>query len=98
MKALKTVLGTGVIGAMLLISGAAHADGILRSAGALPPDDATYPLLTRGIYGLDPKACRRVRGQPGSIIFTKSGGVHGIENPDVNGPPLRFVAFLYHST
>jgi len=65
---------------------------------ALPPDDPNFPLVTRDIYGLDPKPCRRVRVQPGSVIFTKSGGVHGIENPDPNGPPLRFVAFLYHST
>lgn len=65
---------------------------------ALPPDDPNFPLVTRDIYGLDPKQCRRVRVQPGSIIFTKSGGVHGIENPDPNAKPLRFVAFLYHST
>ena len=27
------------------------------------------------------------------MIYTKSGGVHGIRNP--NDKPLRFVAFLY---
>jgi oxalate decarboxylase/phosphoglucose isomerase-like protein (cupin superfamily) len=34
--------------------------------------------------------------RPGSIIFTKSGGMHGIRNAGV--APLRFVAFLYHSS
>ena len=35
-------------------------------------------------------------GPPGSVIYTKSGGVHGIRNP--GSEPLKFVAFLYHTT
>jgi hypothetical protein len=35
---------------------------------------------------------------PGSMIFTKSGGMHGIRNPGSSTGPLRFVAFLYHSS
>jgi len=53
------------------------------------------PLVVRDIFGIGPKACRKVEVEPGSVIFTKSGGIHGIENP--NSTPLRFVAFLYHS-
>ncbi|HEX2078480.1 MAG TPA: hypothetical protein VHG08_12250 [Longimicrobium sp.] len=54
-----------------------------------------YPTVERDIFGIGPKACKQVPVEPGSVIYTKSGGIHGIENP---GPdPLRFVAFLYHS-
>ena len=35
-------------------------------------------------------------GGPGSVIYTKSGGMHGIRN--VGKSDLKFVAFLYHST
>jgi mannose-6-phosphate isomerase-like protein (cupin superfamily) len=54
-----------------------------------------YPTVERDIYGIGPKPCKEVEVEPGSVIFTKSGGIHGIENP--NPDPLRFVAFLYHS-
>ena len=60
-----------------------------------PKADAKYPTVTREIYGIGPRACKELPVQPGSIIFTKSGGMHGIRN---DGPdPLRFVAFLYHT-
>lgn len=58
--------------------------------------DATIPVVERKIYGLDPKLCKKLDVAPGSVIYTKSGGIHGIENP--YDEPLRFVAFLYHST
>lgn len=58
--------------------------------------DATIPVVQRQIYGLDPKPCKKLDVAPGSVIYTKSGGIHGIENP--YDEPLRFVAFLYHST
>jgi mannose-6-phosphate isomerase-like protein (cupin superfamily) len=60
-------------------------------------DPATdrYPTVTREIYGIGPRACKELPVTPGSIIFTKSGGMHGIRS---DGPePLRFVAFLYHT-
>ena len=59
------------------------------------PALANAPLVTRDIYGIGPKTCRQVDVGPGSVIFTKSGGIHGIEN--LGQQPLRFVAFLYHS-
>ena len=61
-----------------------------------PSLDASYPTVTRDIFGIGPKACKQVPVEPGTVIFTKSGGIHGIENPGQS--PLRFVAFLYHSS
>jgi mannose-6-phosphate isomerase-like protein (cupin superfamily) len=60
------------------------------------PSTDHYPTVTREIYGIGPRNCKELPVQPGSIIFTKSGGMHGIRN---DGPtPLRFVAFLYHTS
>lgn len=62
-------------------------------------DDPTLaddiPVVTRRIFGLDDQPLKQVPVGPGSVIFTKSGGIHGIENG--GRTPLRFVAFLYHS-
>jgi mannose-6-phosphate isomerase-like protein (cupin superfamily) len=55
-----------------------------------------YPLVTRHIFGLDPKEVRELPVKTGSVIFTKSGGIHGIRNPSAT-QPLKFVAFLYQS-
>ena len=41
------------------------------------------------------KPCKELPVKPGSVIFTKSGGMHGIRNPGTQ--PLKFVAFLYHT-
>ncbi len=60
------------------------------------PGTDRFPLVERPLYGLDPVMCRELPVGPGSVIFTKSGGVHGIRNPGTE--PLRFVAFLYHTT
>lgn len=60
------------------------------------PNTDGYPLVERPLYGLDPVQCRELPVGPGSVIYTKSGGVHGIRNPGTE--PLRFVAFLYHTT
>jgi mannose-6-phosphate isomerase-like protein (cupin superfamily) len=60
------------------------------------PSAGEYPLVKRQVYGIGERDCREVPVGPGSVLFTKSGGVHGIRNPGTE--PLRFVAFLYHST
>lgn len=60
------------------------------------PSTDGYPLVERHVYGLDPVKCRELPVKPGSVLFTKSGGVHGIRNPGAE--PLKFVAFLYHTT
>ena len=59
-------------------------------------DEAKYPLRNVEIFGLPKHNVREVKVQPGSVIFTKSGGIHGIRNPN-SDQPLRFVAFGYHS-
>jgi oxalate decarboxylase/phosphoglucose isomerase-like protein (cupin superfamily) len=59
-------------------------------------DDAKYPLRNVEIFGLPKHNVREVKVQPGSVIFTKSGGIHGIRNLN-SDQPLRFVAFGYHS-
>jgi oxalate decarboxylase/phosphoglucose isomerase-like protein (cupin superfamily) len=59
------------------------------------PQLSNEPVVTRDIYGIGPKQCRELQVGPGSVIFTKSGGIHGIRNS--GGAPLRFAAFLYHS-
>jgi mannose-6-phosphate isomerase-like protein (cupin superfamily) len=53
------------------------------------------PLVERHIYGFGLRLCREVPVRPGSVIFTKSGGIHGIANTGQGD--LKFVAFLYHS-
>lgn len=59
------------------------------------PGLSDAPLVDREIYGIGRRRCRKVEVGPGSVIYTKSGGIHGIENP--YGEPLVFAAFLYHS-
>ncbi|EEF62300.1 cupin domain-containing protein [Pedosphaera parvula] len=58
-------------------------------------DDTKYPLRTVDLFGLPKHDVREVKVQPGSVIFTKSGGIHGIRNIN-SDKPLRFVAFGYH--
>jgi mannose-6-phosphate isomerase-like protein (cupin superfamily) len=59
------------------------------------PATRNFPTVERSIFGFDqPRRCKELPVKPGSIIFTKSGGIHGIRNP--GDSPLRFVAFLYH--
>ena len=54
-----------------------------------------YPRKEVDVFGLGKLPIREVPVKPGTIIYTKSGGIHGIRNP---GPsPLRFVAFGYHT-
>lgn len=60
------------------------------------PTTSGYPLVDRLVYGIGPLKCREVPVRPGSVLYTKSGGVHGIRNPGTE--PLKFVAFLYHTT
>jgi mannose-6-phosphate isomerase-like protein (cupin superfamily) len=53
--------------------------------------------VKRQVYGYDdPKDCKELAVRPGSVIYTKSGGIHGIRNTGTE--PLKFVAFLYHTS
>ncbi|HZI08737.1 MAG TPA: hypothetical protein VE153_00030 [Myxococcus sp.] len=60
------------------------------------PGLATAKLAERHVYGLGERTCREVPVRRGSVLFTKSGGIHGIRNPHAS-QPLKFVAFLYHT-
>lgn len=58
-------------------------------------DDNTYPIVKQEIYCIGEKPVRKLAVKPGNIIYTKSGGIHGIQNPSKD-TPLIFVAFGYH--
>jgi mannose-6-phosphate isomerase-like protein (cupin superfamily) len=60
-----------------------------------PTTDA-FPTVEREVFGIGKKQFKELPVRPGSLIFTKSGGMHGIRNP--GAMPLKFVAFLYHSS
>jgi mannose-6-phosphate isomerase-like protein (cupin superfamily) len=72
-------------------------EGVAYMADGDDPENARFPMVTREIYGLGPLPCRELPLAPGSVIYTKSGGVHGIRNNSATNP-LRFVAFLYHTS
>ncbi|HEY6141438.1 MAG TPA: cupin domain-containing protein [Thermoanaerobaculia bacterium] len=63
------------------------------------PATDSFPSVEREVFGIGPKSFKELPVKPGSMIFTKSGGMHGIRNTssDPASPPLKFVAFLYHS-
>ncbi len=60
------------------------------------PNNNRYPLVDREIYTMGPQKCRELPIESGNVIYTKSGGVHGIRN--TGAEPLKFVAFLYHTS
>jgi mannose-6-phosphate isomerase-like protein (cupin superfamily) len=72
-------------------------NGVAYMGDGDDPENDKYPLVDREIYGLGVKPCRELPVQPGSVIYTKSGGIHGIQNKS-DKDPLRFVAFLYHTS
>lgn len=55
-----------------------------------------FPTVKRQVMGIGEREFKELPVKPGSVIFTKSGGMHGIRNP--GDKPLKFVAFLYHTT
>jgi len=71
-------------------------EGIAYMADGDDPATADFPLEERMTMGLGPRTFRRLPVKPGSVIYTKSGGMHGIRN--MGTADLKFVAFLYHST
>lgn len=60
------------------------------------PETDNFPTVMRDIYGIGPRPCKAVPVKSGSIIYTKSGGIHGIRND--GNELLKFVAFGYHSS
>jgi hypothetical protein len=59
--------------------------------------DARYKTVEREVFGLGTQKFKELPVSPGSMIFTKSGGMHGIRNPPDPTQDLKFVAFLYHT-
>ena len=55
----------------------------------------TFVRKETDVFGLGKLPIREVPVDPGKIIYTKSGGIHGIRN--TGAVPLRFVAFGYHT-
>jgi mannose-6-phosphate isomerase-like protein (cupin superfamily) len=70
--------------------------GIAYMAVGDDPKTDSFPTVTKYIFGIGNKECKELPVKPGSVIYTKSGGIHGIRNPGT--VPLKFVAFLYHSS
>jgi oxalate decarboxylase/phosphoglucose isomerase-like protein (cupin superfamily) len=71
-------------------------DGIAYIRDGDDPATVDFPLEERMTMGLGPRMFRRLPVRPGSVVYTKSGGMHGIQN--TGAVDLKFVAFLYHST
>jgi len=62
---------------------------------AIAADDS-LKTVSMPIFGLDQREMKELPVKSGAVIFTKSGGMHGIRNP--GDKPLKFVAFLYHAS
>lgn len=60
-----------------------------------PALDDKFPTVSQQIYSIGNKPVKEIPVKPGKIIYTKSGGIHGIRNPSTT-TPLVFVAFGYH--
>jgi mannose-6-phosphate isomerase-like protein (cupin superfamily) len=69
--------------------------GVVYVGPSDDPNLASAPLVEAFVFGFGPRQLREVQVKPGSVIYTKSGGIHGIRNPNL--VPLRFVAFGYHT-
>ncbi len=61
-----------------------------------PTFEGKYPTVKQQIFCIGDKPVREIPVSAGKIIYTKSGGIHGISNPSKT-VPLIFVAFGYHS-
>jgi hypothetical protein len=56
-----------------------------------------YETVSREVMGIGPKDFKALPVSAGNMIFTKSGGMHGIRNTGTS-EDLKFVAFLYQSS
>ncbi|HOQ45259.1 MAG TPA: cupin domain-containing protein [Bryobacteraceae bacterium] len=59
------------------------------------PSTDSLPTVERDVYMQGKLKCKALPVEPGTVIYTKSGGVHGIRND--GNEPLKFAAFLYHT-
>lgn len=71
-------------------------EGVAYVAAGDLADAESYPAVVRPTFGIGERPCRELPLGPGALLYTKSGGVHGLRN---TGPaPLTYVAFLYQTT
>jgi mannose-6-phosphate isomerase-like protein (cupin superfamily) len=71
-------------------------EGIAYMREGDDPQTDRYPTVEREVFGIGKRNFKELPVKSGHLIFTKSGGMHGIRNPGT--APLKFVAFLYHSS
>lgn len=71
-------------------------EGIAYMGDGDDPNNDQYPLKKVDIFGIGLRNVRELPVKPGNVIYTKSGGIHGIRNP--GNTPLKFVAFGYHGS
>ncbi|HEY7770032.1 hypothetical protein [Longimicrobium sp.] len=73
-------------------------EGIAYMGYGDDPDisDTDFKTVQKQIYGIGTRRMKELPVSAGKVIYTKSGGMHGIRcNP--GGEPLKFVAFGYHT-
>ena len=58
------------------------------------PKTEIFAEISRPVFQLDDHNCKVLPASPGIVVYTKSGGIHGIKN--TGNKPLKFVAFGYH--
>lgn len=73
-------------------------EGIAYMGDGDDPTNDRFPIVDQHIFGLGVKAVRQLPVKAGNVIYTKSGGIHGIRNPAGNAQPLKFVAFGYSAS
>jgi mannose-6-phosphate isomerase-like protein (cupin superfamily) len=73
-------------------------EGIAYMGDGDDPNNNNYPAVDQNIFGLGVKTVRQLPVTAGNVIYTKSGGIHGIRNPAGNATPLKFVAFGYSAS
>jgi oxalate decarboxylase/phosphoglucose isomerase-like protein (cupin superfamily) len=62
-----------------------------------PASENKFNTVKQEIYCIGEKPVKELPVKSGNIIYTKSGGIHGVRNTSKD-VPLIFVAFGYHSS
>ena len=62
--------------------------------GDLPDAELLTPTV-RPVFGIGDRPCWELSVGPGAMLYTKSGGVHGLRNN--TNAPLTYLAFLYQT-
>jgi mannose-6-phosphate isomerase-like protein (cupin superfamily) len=73
-------------------------EGVAYMGDGDDPTNDRFPAVDQHIFGLGVKTVRQLPVKAGNVIYTKSGGIHGIRNPAGNAQPLKFVAFGYSAS